>query len=75
MTINRLAQEYKQQYEALSAKIDGLRPLLYVYTGEDLYLLRKRIKVYYDMACECKRISDMLTHYYDDEEAQNDRLN
>ena len=75
MTINRLAQEYKQQYEALSAKIDGLRPLLYVYTGEDLYLLRKRIKVYYDMACECKRISDMLPHYYDDEEAQNDRLN
>ena len=75
MTINRLAQEYKQQYEALSAKIDGLRPLLYVYTGEDLYLLRKRIKVYYDMACECKRSSDMLTHYYDDEEAQNDRLN
>lgn len=68
MTIDKLAEEYTQQYKMLSAKIDGLRPLLYVYTGEDLYLLRGRIKVYYDMACECRRISKMLTHYYDEED-------
>ncbi|MCH5316518.1 MAG: hypothetical protein J1E05_00955 [Eubacterium sp.] len=66
MTIEELAEEYRGQYEVLSAKIDGLRPLLYVYTGEDLYLLRKRIKIYYDMAYECKRISKMLTDYYVD---------
>ncbi len=39
MTIDRLAKEYDHQYNVLNAKIDGLRPLLYVYTGEDLYLL------------------------------------
>lgn len=68
MTIDRLAKEYDNQYNVLNAKIEGLRPLLYVYTGEDLYLLRRRLKVYYDMASECKRISAILTHYYDDEE-------
>lgn len=67
MTIDKLAEEYKHQYKVLNAKIEGLRPLLYIYTGEDLYLLRRRIKVYYDMACECRRISNMLTHYYDEE--------
>ena len=44
MTIDRLAKEYDHQYNVLNAKIDGLRPLLYVYTGEDLYLLSKAIK-------------------------------
>lgn len=67
MTIDKLAEEYKNQYKILNAKIEGLRPLLYIYTGEDLFLLRRRIKVYYDMACECRRISNMLTHYYDEE--------
>lgn len=66
MTIEKLAEEYEHQYKILSAKIDGLRPLLYVYTGEDLYLLRRRIKTYYDMAYECKTISNMLTNYYTD---------
>ena len=67
MTIDKLAAEYSRQYDVLSAKIEGLRPLLYVYTGEDLYLLRKRIKIYYDMAYECKRIARMLSGYYDEE--------
>ena len=71
MTIERLAKEYDHQYDVLNAKIEGLRPLLYVYTGEDLYLLRRRLKVYYDMATECKRISAMLTHYYDEDEEEN----
>lgn len=73
MTVYKLAKEYQQQYDILSAKIDGLRPLLYVYTGEDLYLLRRRIKVYYDMAAECRRISNMLIHYYDDNGEANER--
>lgn len=68
MTVNELADEYEQQYNILNAKMDGLRPLLYVYTGEDLYLLRRKIKIYYEMACECKRISALLTHYYDEDE-------
>ena len=52
----------------LCAKLDGLKPLLCVYRGNDLVLLRKRIKIYYDMACECKRISNLLSCYYDEEE-------
>lgn len=66
MTIEELAKEYQQQYKIICAKIEGLRPLLYVYMGEDLYLLRKRIKIYYDMAYECKRTADILMNYYED---------
>ncbi len=68
MTIDELAREYEKQYNILNAKMDGLKPLLNVYRGEDLLLLRKRIKIYYDMACECKRIYALLAHYYDEED-------
>lgn len=68
MTIDELACEYEGQYKVICAKMDGLRPLLCVYGGEDLLLLRRRIKIYYDMACECKRISSLLSCYYDEEE-------
>ncbi len=64
MTLDELALEYEQQYRVLSAKLDGLRPLLSVYTGKDLYLLRKRMKIYYDMACECKYTASLLKSYY-----------
>lgn len=67
MTIIELANEYEQQYNILTARMDALKPLLCVYTGEDLYLLRKRIKVYYDMACECRRTASLLSGYYDEE--------
>ncbi len=67
MTIIELAREYEEQYGRLCAKMDGLKPLLCVYTGEDLMLLRRKIKVYYDMACECRRISALLSCYYDEE--------
>lgn len=72
MTIDELAREYEGQYKILCAKLDGLKPLLYVYTGEDLFLLRRRIKIYYDMACECKRVSSLLSRYYDDREENDD---
>lgn len=66
MTIYELASEYEAQYNKLSIKMDGLKPLLCVYSGEDLLLLRRKLKIYYDMACECKRISSLLLHYYED---------
>ncbi|MCC8016739.1 MAG: hypothetical protein LIO43_05205 [Clostridiales bacterium] len=75
MKITELASEYEHQYDVLNAKITGLRPLLKVYTGEDLYLLRRRIKTYYDMAGQCKIISNMLMHYYEDENDEYDRFN
>ena len=67
MTIDELAREYEGQYRALCAKMDGLKPLLCVYSGEDLLLLRRRIKIYYDMACECKRTASMLSGYYEED--------
>lgn len=68
MTIIELAREYEKQYDILNAKMAGLRPLLRVYTGEDLYRLRRKIKTYYDMACECKQVSTILNNYYDEED-------
>lgn len=73
MTINELAHEYEQQYKVLSAKLDALRPLLCVYRGNDLYILRKKIRIYYDMACECKRTASLLYGYYEEGE-DNDRF-
>ena len=66
MSIDELAREYERQYKVLSAKMDALRPLLCVYTGKELYLLRKRIKIYYDMACECKNTASLLSAYYEE---------
>ena len=60
MTINELAHEYEQQYKILSARLDAMKPLLNVYRGNDLVLLRRKIRIYYDMACECKRTASML---------------
>lgn len=67
MTIDELADEYEGQYKAICAKMDGLRPLLSVYRGEDLVLLRKKLKIYYDMACECKHVSALLSRYYEED--------
>lgn len=44
MDITQLAEEYENQYRVLNAKIQGLRPLLCVYRGEDLVLLRKKLR-------------------------------
>lgn len=66
MTITQLANEYEQQYNILTSKMDALKPLLCVYTGEDLFILRKRIKIYYDMACECRRTASLLSSYYEE---------
>lgn len=68
MTVTQLAQEYENQYRILNSKIKGLRPLLCVYRGEDLLFLRRKIKIYYDMASQCKVISTMLSDYYTGEE-------
>ncbi len=66
MTIEELAKEYEQQADVLKRKIDGLCPLLRVYQGKDLYMLRKRIKILYDMYVECKNTAELLKGYYDE---------
>ena len=68
MNIDELAYEYDKQYKVLCAKVDGLKPLLSVYRGEDLVSLRRKIKIYYDMACDCRRVFFMLSHYYEEED-------
>lgn len=55
MTIDELAREYEGQHKILQNKIKGLKPLLCIYSGEDLLLLRKRI-------------SALLSRYYNEEE-------
>lgn len=67
MTIEELADEYEKQYENLNDKINALKPLLTIYRGEDLLQLRKRIKIYYDMATECKCTSTLLRGYYEED--------
>ncbi len=67
MTVDELAHEYENQYRILSAKAKGLTPLLCVKSGKELYLLRKRIKMYNDMACECRYIASLLSGYYEEE--------
>ena len=66
MTIEELAKEYEQQADVLKRKIDGLCPLLRVYQGEDLFNLRKRIKILCDMYMECMKTADLLKGYYDE---------
>lgn len=68
MDIDELAKEYDKQYKVLCAKVDGLKPLLSVYRGEDLFKLRRKMRIYYDMACECRKVYFMLTDYYGEEE-------
>ncbi|MBR6392189.1 MAG: hypothetical protein IKS12_02785 [Eubacterium sp.] len=67
MTIDELAREYEAQYNVLSAKMDALRPLLCVYSGKELYLLRRKLRIYYDMACECRRTASLLKGYYEED--------
>lgn len=67
MTISELAREYEQQYNVLNARLDALKPLLCIYRGEDLRLLRRKMRIYYEMACECKRTASMLGGYYSED--------
>ncbi len=68
MTIDELAEEYEKEYQKLCNKIEGLRPLLSIYSGQDLMNLRKKIRIYYDMALECRATYKILSAYYGDDE-------
>lgn len=67
MTICELASEYQRQYTILCNHIDGLRPLLCIYQGQDLLNLQRKIKTYYDMAGECRNTAAMLGTYYEED--------
>lgn len=65
MTLDELAREYEAQFRRAEAKLDGLAPLLYVYSGKRLTELRRKMLIYYDMACECRYIASLLREYYE----------
>lgn len=75
MTNIELANEYEKQAEIIDSKIKGLTPLLMIYKGNDLYLLKKRIRIYQDMACECKKTAKLLKEFetYDIDEDIDDK--
>lgn len=58
--IENLCELYEEEYRSLNYRIETFGPLLLLYEGEELYKLRRRIKLYYDMACECKKIVALL---------------
>ncbi len=68
MTTDELARKYEAQYRRAVCLADALTPLLCVYSGRELDLLRKRIRFYYDMACECKNTAFMLRGFYLEDE-------
>lgn len=60
MTRDELADEYEEQYRILKAKVESLTPLLFEYTGKDLYELRRKLVIYEDMAYDCKALAIAL---------------
>ena len=63
-TINELALEYFEQYEILTNKINKMFETLPNAKGEEIFLLRKKIKVYNDMAEEALKTYYKLKNYY-----------
>lgn len=63
MKIDELAKEYETQAKNIQKKIDFLKPLQFIYSGEDLVSLRKKLKIYDDMYVECIRIAMLLKGY------------
>ncbi|MBQ9228853.1 MAG: hypothetical protein IJ168_08495 [Eubacterium sp.] len=67
MTLDELAREYEAQFLLAQAKLDGLAPLLCIYSGKRLKELRRKMLIYYDMACECRYTASLLRQYYEDD--------
>ena len=66
MKITELAEEYKQQYDVITGKIDKLRQQVENgdFVGEDLYQARKKIASYESMAMDCFFMWCDLKNYY-----------
>lgn len=66
MKITELADEYKQQYDVITGKIDKLRQQVEHgdFVGEDLYQARKKIATYESMAMDCFFMWCDLKNYY-----------
>lgn len=63
-TINELALEYFEQYEILTKRVNEMFEMLPNASGEEIFLLRKKIKVYNDMADEALKTYYKLKNYY-----------
>ena len=63
MTAAELSDEYEEQYQIIMKKVEKLEHRLSTTRGEDLYWLRRKIKVFKDMAYGCKFCSVALKDY------------
>ncbi len=72
MGLIELAKAYKADYETLERRIAELMEMQKTTKGENLYLLRKKIREYKEMARECKSIARWLESYYTDEKGNID---
>ena len=63
MKIKALAEGYMEQYNNIMNRIKGLEPLLCIYSGEELSVLKRKINVYYSLAMECKKTAILLSEY------------
>ena len=67
MSLSALAEEYLQQYNVLTARINALTPLRKELSGTDLLNLEKKIVILQDMALECRITAYKLKYYYEEE--------
>ena len=68
MTLKELAQQYLEQDELIQKRISKERSRLETARGEELFCLRKNLRILYDMSRDLRRTADILKNYYGDDE-------
>ena len=66
MTLAELGQQYLEQDVALRERIAQLKTRLPSLRGEASREMEARIRSLYEMARDCRRIGQYLSHYYDE---------
>lgn len=67
MHLKELAMEYKCQADILDRKVAECIAELPNCQGEQLYKMRKKVKVLSDMQLSCITTYNLLLHYYDED--------
>lgn len=66
MTLFELAAKYEADYKLLEKRIFELMNRLDFVSGNDMFLLCRKIKIYEDMANESRYLAKYLRNYYED---------